>query len=300
MPKFYKGAIILLLSAFGFGLPPIFALFAYKANINVSTLLFLRFSFGALLFFVYGFARNEKFRVNKKDLIALIIFGGIGYNLQSRLYFSAVKYIPSSLAALFLYTYPMIVTALSFFIDHEKVTWKTGICIALSFSGLVMILGTSVGKINGVGTLMALGAAFVYSGYIIIGNRVLKKTPPLVTSAFISLFSAIGVLTAGILAEGVNFHFQTIAWFPIIGLVLFSTVIAMLFFFRGMELLGPTKASIISMTEPVFTIILSTIILHDRLTTLQLTGGAIVLAGSLLIIWSRENERTGNELTERC
>jgi drug/metabolite transporter (DMT)-like permease len=293
MPKFYQGAMISLLSAFGFSLLPIFALFAYKANINVTTLLFLRFSFGALLFFAYGFIRSEKFKVNKKDLLALMMLGGIGYNLEARLYFSAVKYIPSSLATLLLYTYPMIVTALSFFVDHEKINWKTGISIVLSFSGLVMILGTSACKMNGLGILMALGAAFIYSVYIIIGNRVLKKTPPLVTSAFIALFSAVGVLATGILTEGVNFHFQTTAWFPIAGLVLFSTVIAMLFFFYGMELLGPTKTSIISITEPVFTIILSTIILHDRLTIFQFIGGAIVLAGSLLIIWAREKEKTG-------
>lgn len=294
MSKFYKGAIISLLSAFGFSLLPIFALFAYKANINVTTLLFLRFSLGALLFFVYGFTRSQKFKVNQKDLVALMILGAIGYNLQARLYFSSVKYIPSSLAALLLYTYPMIVTALSFFVDHEKITWKTGISIALSFSGLVMILGTSACKMNGLGMLMALGAALVYSVYIIIGNRVLKTTPPLATSAFIALFSAVGVLAAGLVTEGVNFHFQTTAWFPILGLVLFSKVIAMLFFFWGMELLGPAKTSIISMTEPVFTIILSTIILHDRLTIFQFIGGAVVLAGSLLMIWAREKERTGH------
>ena len=68
MTKLYKGAIILLLSAFGFGLLPIFALFAYKANINVTTLLFLRFSFGALLFFVYGYSDRKRHTISTNTI----------------------------------------------------------------------------------------------------------------------------------------------------------------------------------------------------------------------------------------
>jgi len=290
------GAILLVLSSLGFGLLPIFALSAYKANISVTTLLFIRFSLASVLFFIYVFIKSKRINLNKRDLLSLFVLGGICYNLQSRFYFSSIKYIPSSLAALFLYTYPMIVTAITFFVDKEKITKKMGVSIGISFAGLIMILGTSIGKINGFGILLALGAAFVYSIYIVLGNRMLKRTPPNVTSAFIALFSAIGVLVLGLFTHDISFTFETAAWLPIIGIVLFSTVIAMLFFFHGMELLGPAKASIISMMAPVFTVILSTMLLHDHLTILQLIGGAVVLAGAMLVIWSREQHSKEGEM----
>jgi drug/metabolite transporter (DMT)-like permease len=291
MNNFYKGAVLSLLSALGFGLLPIFALFAYQGNISVTTLLLIRFSLTAVLLFIYVFIKFKRISLTKKDWLALLILGGICYTLQSRLYFTSVKYISSSLAVLLLYTYPIIVTALSFFLDKEKITMKMGVSLSISFAGLIMILGTSIGKVNGLGILMALGASFIYSTYIILGNRILKRMPPLVASAFIALFSAIGILILGSFTDGISFRFETTVWFPIVGLVLFSTVLAMLFFFRGMELLGPAKASIISMIEPVFTAIFSTILLSDHLTIFQLIGGAIVLTGSIFVIWSREQNK---------
>lgn len=289
MNNFFKGALLSLISAFGFALLPIFALFAYQGHINVTTLLFIRFFFGALLFFSYVFIKYQKVTVQLKDLFYLFVLGGICYNLQSQFYFSAVKYISPSLAALLLYTYPMTVTILTFFIDKEKITKAVGASVGLSFIGLILILGMSLGKVRGLGILLALGAALVYSVYIIIGNRVVRRMPPLVMSAFIAAFSAIGQLVFGVLSGELNFNFASSIWLPVIGLILFSTVIAMLFFFKGMELIGPAKASIISMMEPVFTVVLSTIILKDHLTLLQLTGGVLVLAGAGWVVWSREH-----------
>lgn len=299
MSNFRKGAILLVLSALGYGLLPIFALFAYKGNISLTVLLFFRFLLASVILFIYIIAKYKRISLNKRDLFFFFILGGICYNLQSRFYFSSVKFIPASLAALFLYTYPMVVTGLSFIVDKEKITKKIGISIGISFLGLILILGTSMGDINYNGILLALGASLVYSIYIILGNRVLKRTPPIITSAFIALFSSIGVLISGVFTEGINFHFEAFTWIPIAGLVLFSTVMSMLFFFRGMELLGPTKASIISMTEPLFTVILSTLILHDRLTIFQLLGGIAVLTGSMLVVWwSEQNKSTEVNLSD--
>jgi drug/metabolite transporter (DMT)-like permease len=299
MNDFRKGAALMVLSAVGFGLLPIFALFAYKGNISLTALLFLRFLFAAIILFIYIIIKYKRISVNKRDLLFFFILGGIGYNLQSRFYFSSVKYIPASLAALFLYTYPMAVTALSFIFDKEKITKKIGISISISFLGLIMILGTSIGNINYLGALLALGASLVYSIYIILGNRVLKRIPPIVTSAFIALSSSIGVIIIGAFTDDINFNFKAFTWLPLSGLVLFSTVVSMIFFFRGMELLGPTRASIISMTEPLFTVVLSTIILHDRLTIYQIIGGAAVLTGSMLVVWWSEQIKSAEvNLTE--
>lgn len=290
MNYFVQGAILLLLSALGFGLLPIFALYAYEGRINTTTLLFLRFIFTALVLFSYGFFKLKRMKVGKKDLLFLFLLGGIGYNLQSQFYFSAVKFIPASLAALFLYTYPAVVTVLSFIVDREKLTKEVGASLLLSFLGLIMILGNSIGSINGLGILLALGAALVYSLYIIVGNRVVKRLPPLLMSAYIALFSSLGVFGVGLMTNQMDFTFAVQCWLPIAGLIMFSTVIAMLFFFRGMELVGPAKASIISMMEPVFTVVLSTVLFHDRLAGIQMAGGILVLAGAVLVIVAKEKK----------
>lgn len=288
MQDSYKGVIFILISALGFGLIPIFALFAYQSNINVATLLVLRFTFGAGLFFLYAYVKYKSIYVSGKELLFLFILGSICYNLQSTFYFTSVQFISASLAALFLYTYPMIVTTLSLVIDKTKINKMMAISLTVSFLGLVLILGTSVGSIDHVGVGFALGAALVYSIYIILGNKVVKKTPPLLTSAYIALFAALGILINGWYTDSISFQFSSAAWLPIAGIVLFSTVLAMLSFFKGLELLGPSHSSILSMVEPFFTVIASTLILQERLTLLQLTGGVLVVAGAALAIRYRE------------
>lgn len=291
MNRFYKGAVFSVISALGYAFLPVFALIAYKGGITTSTLLTFRFFFAAVILFVYIFIKYKTICITRKDMFFMFILGSICYNLQARCYFTSVKYIPAALTSLVLYTYPMLVTILSAIFDKEKITIKIAGAIAISFVGLMLILGTSFEQLNALGLLLAFGSAAVYSVYIVIGNRVLKSTEPLIASASIAAFSAAGVVLSGALMGDISMQFKFMTWLPIIGLVLSSTVIAMLFFFKGIELIGPSKASIISMTEPLFTIILMKLIFNSSLTVSQLIGGFIVLLGSVLVVGSKGQDK---------
>ncbi|MBN2286249.1 MAG: EamA family transporter [Tissierellales bacterium] len=287
MNCFYKGVFLILLSALGFSFLPIFATYAYSGGISVSTLLFIRFLASSLLFFSYAYKKSEKIKLDKGSLLPLFLLGAIGYNLQSRFYLSSLKYVTPSLAALFLYTYPVTVSLLSYLFEKEKITKKSFLSMGLSFLGLFLILGHSAGTINMKGVLFALSASLVYSIYIITSNRIVKITSPLITSAYIALFSAFGTFIIGIFSRDISFAFSSKSVLPVAGIVLVSTVLAMLTFFAGMEILGPTKSSVISLMEAVFTVILSSVILHDYLTFVQLIGGIAVLSGAYIIIRSK-------------
>lgn len=299
LSRSFKGMIFVFLSAFGFGVMPIFAKYAYLENVGVTTLLFLRFVLATLIFFSYVFIKIRKIDITKKQLLALFALGGIGYTLQSTFYFSAVKYIPATMVALLLYTYPIFVAILSFFVDKEKITGKILAAIALSFFGLMLVLGTSFGQINFLGVIFAIGAGFVYSCYIILGNRVLHNLSPMLTSAFVALFASFSFFTVGSFTGNLNFHFAGIAWLPILGIVLFSTVLAMFTFFKGLELLGSTKASILSMIEPLITCVFSTWLFNEKLTVYQLFGGLIVILGAMLVVSAREHNKSNEAIAAK-
>lgn len=284
MRDYYRGVILVLFSTLCFSFLPIFAIFAYEGGINVTTLLFIRFISASVLLFIYSFIKYKSISVNKKTLLFLFILGAIGYNLQSRFYFTSLLYITPSLAALLLYTYPVLVSILSFFIDKERLSKKVLMSAGISFVGIVMILGTSIGAINIIGIMFAFGASLVYSLYILMSNRVIKKTPPPITSAYITLFASFGTLIFGMITNTFNFNFEPTTWIPIIGIVAFPTLCAMIFFFQGMYLLGPTKTSIISLMEVVFVLFFSSVLLNDHLTVYQLIGGVAVLFGAYMVI----------------
>ncbi|MGI6066632.1 MAG: DMT family transporter [Bacillota bacterium] len=288
MNNYFKGVIMVLISAFGFALMPSLAIFAYQSQITVLTLLFFRFFLAGILFFLYLYLKPEKVYLSKNTLFKLFLIGAVFYNLQSILYFSAVKYIAPSLAVLIVYTHPVIIALATSILDHEPLTIKVILSVLVSFFGMALMLGTSFTSINGLGILLAAGTSIIYAVYVILTNKMLKTIPPLTASAYISLSASFGLLMVSLLSGSFSLSFQASAWPWIIVLVIFSTVIALLTFYRGLEVLGPTKATILSMAEPLFGIFLSILLFQDHLTLLQMIGAAGVISGAVAVVYKPE------------
>jgi drug/metabolite transporter (DMT)-like permease len=282
------GVLYIIASAAGFGVMSIFAVYAYGAGASVSTLLFLRFLFAAAIFFGLLAWRKESLRINKKQAFALFCLGGVLYTLQSLTFFSSVQYIPTSMAALLLYTFPVFVSILSYFVEKEALRKKTIAAMAISLLGLGMVLGLSFGGIQPIGVVLALSAALFYSVYIVAGNRVVKGLSPYVTSAYISLFAALSTFVIAQKDGGIDLSFGWQGWWAIAGIVVFSTVVAISFFFRGLQLIGSTKSSVLSTLEPVVTFACSALLLGESFQWLQLVGGCAVLMGAVLIVSGKE------------
>ena len=64
---------------------------------------------------------------------------------------------------------------------------------------------------------------------------------------------------------------------------MWSTVIAFITFLRGIEVLGPVRAAILSTTEPFFTALYALLILSQPLTPTTLAGGAAIIGAILLL-----------------
>lgn len=290
MSQYYKGVALVLLSALGFGLMPIFAIFTYREGLNVPTLLFLRFTFAALLMFAYLRIKGNKVALSRRQVALLFLLGGILYSAQSSLYFSSMRFIPASLAVLLLYTHPIFVAVIASIVDKERLSRADIAAIALSMTGLVFVLGAAPAAVSIAGVLMALVAAVVYSVYLVLGTRVVKELAPVATSASVAACAAISLLAFGTATGAFDFTLTLRSWLAVAAIVAISTVMPMLTLFRGLELIGPTRSSILSMVEPLITFAFAALFFGDRLTAPQLAGGLAVLAGAFLVIKARGGE----------
>lgn len=288
MNKFYLGSGLVILSAACFGIMPLLALSAYAGGVSVSTLLFWRFVLATLVFFGYLLIIRKQISLTRGNVFSLFLLGGVLYTLQSSTYFTSVKFIQPSLAVLIFYTYPIMVMVLSVFIEKEKLTKQILAAIGLCILGLILVLGNSLGEVRWPGVLLSFAAALVYSLYNVLGNRVVKQLSPVVTTAFVCLFASFSFLVIGLSQGGIAFHFSLPVWGAVLGIAFFSTVVALLTYFCGMELIGASKASILSTMEPVVTILCSLILLHERLNLIQGIGGLAVLAGAVLVVSAKK------------
>ncbi len=297
------GALLILISATGFAVLPLFALLAYDGGANTTTLLLLRFTIATVLLFIYCLIRKETWNLSARQILTLFFMGGILYMLQSLFYLSSIKYMPASLTALLFYTYPVLVAILSFAVEKEGITKRVMLSIVLTMIGMVLVLGVS-GRINTEGALLAFGAALVYAGYIIIGNRTVAQISPAVTSLLVSLFASISFLIIGLGNRSMALPMTSKVWLAVMGVSVFSTVVAILAFFAGLKLIGPTKASLLSTVEPAITTAGSILLFRQGFTWMQAVGGVIILTGAVLIITIRKerlpspdaNKAFGNHL----
>ncbi|MBW2590104.1 MAG: EamA family transporter [Deltaproteobacteria bacterium] len=276
----FFGIIFILISAAAFGAMPIFANYAYAYGTEPITLLVLRFTLASGIMLIYNMFRNARFPKGRV-LIISILMGGIGYAGQSFTYFTALLYAPAGTVAILLYLYPALVTGFSILFFKKKITRPEIIALILALTGTVCVIGLETGG-KPLGIILGVMAAFIYSTYIITGSRIMPNTDVITTSTVI-MMSAGAVYTMGILIRGPQFPTHVAGWSAVGGIVVFSTVIAIVTFFEGLKRIGPVHSSMLSTLEPVVTVALAWIAFNEGVTLIKFIGGAMILMAGIML-----------------
>jgi len=225
------------------------------------------------------FLRKEKFP-RGRILGQLVGMGALGYVAGAYLYLSAIKYASTGLVALLLFLYPLFVAILSVTILKEQITSTKIIALILALIGTALTVGPAGGQLTGI--LMAIGGALVYSIYIIVGTDVMKHVSAVQSSTII--FASAGVVFGFLMMiNGVHFPASNSGWFAMVGIILICTIIPVVTFLAGLERIGPTNASMLSVLEPVVTVLLAAWLFGEKLMPLSMLGGGLILAAVILL-----------------
>jgi drug/metabolite transporter (DMT)-like permease len=276
------GVLFCLASAAGFGAMGVFGKLAYDEGATVGTLLATRFVLAAALFWLIavlaGGARDLRALPGRDVGIALAL-GALGYGAQAGSFFAALDRIDASLLSLIVYTYPVIVTVAAVALRREPASGRTAVALALASTGLVLVLaGAAAGALDALGTVLGLGAAVVYSGYILISQGVAARVGPLVLSTLVCTGAATTLTLSGLAGGDLDpASVSATGYIWLGGLAVVSTVGAIALFFAGLRRVGPSAASILSTVEPVVTVVLAFVVFGESLGPAQLAGGALVL-----------------------
>lgn len=275
----WQGVAWIALSAAGFGAMAIFAKLAYRDGVSLTTLLFLRFAFAGALMAAWGAWQGMRWP-RGRDLAGLVAMGGIGYVGQSFSYFAALQYASAGLVAILLYLYPAIVVVLSALVLGRKIgAWRAW-AVALALAGSALTVGGDL-ETQWQGVVLGIAAALIYSIYILAGENLMPRVGALAASTVVMLSAA---AVYGLLAFGGGARLPETGggWAAILAIALFSTLIAILGFFKGLEKLGAADASTLSTLEPLVTLALAAVVLGESVTAIQLAGGVLILAA---VIW---------------
>lgn len=276
----WQGVLWIILSATGFGAMAIFAKIAYREEVSLTSMLFLRFTIAGALLAGWGMLQGMRWP-RGKDLLWVAAMGALGYVGQAFCYFSALKYASAGLVGLLLYLYPALVTIMSALIYRRKIGAARGWAVAAALAGTALTVGGDL-QSQPLGIMFGIGAALIYSIYILVGEGVMPRVGAL-PAATIVMLAAAAVYGSAATAEGFALPASVEAWLAVLAIAIFSTLLAILGFFKGLEKLGASDASTLSTLEPLVTIGLAMLVLGESVTGFQIAGGTLILAAVIYL-----------------
>ncbi len=221
-------------------------------------------------------------RLNRKRLVTLLALGGLVYTGQSLTYFVALRSLPASLVVLIAYIYPSLVVVAGWLFLRRTVSRWPWLALAASFAGVALLVGGTRFEFSWA-LVLAIASPTIYTGYILIGERVMTSVPAVAASAVIMSGAALAFCLLAALNHELALPRNANGWAVGVGIALFPTMVAISLFMAGLPRVGAARAALISTVEPVITVVLAVVLLGDRLSAVQVMGGVLVLLAVILV-----------------
>lgn len=236
------------------------------------------------------------FRIAVRD-IPLFIGLGIGSILFFTVcYFSAIRIMSLSTAAILLYTSPIWIMLMSVLFLGEKLNRVKVIALLLAFAGCVLVSGISGGGLTVTGLLFGLGAGIGYGLYSILGTFALRKYSPYTITAYAFLFASVGSWVicqpADMMAKFA--HADNLGWLSVLCCLtaLVTAIIPFLTYTIGLRTVEASRAGILATIEPVVATLIGIFFFSEALTVSSGIGIVLVLSAVILL---NMRGRVGNE-----
>jgi len=287
------GPAMAIVGVLGFSFKAILIKLAYAwAPIDAVTLLALRMIYATpffLLMALWSKRRRGMPPMARRDWIAILWLGFIGYYLASLVDFMGLQYVTAALERLMLYLYPTIVVVISALFLKQRITGRILLALALSYAGILLVFARDLSLAGDaqaiwVGGALVFAGAFLYALYLVGAGPVIARLGSLRFIALAMLVSAVFVFLQFVATRPVSaldvplrIHLLSLA------MAVFATVLPTYLVAEAIKRIGANRTSLVGSLGPVFTIGLGFWILEEPVHWIQLGGAALVLAGVALV-----------------
>lgn len=280
------------------------AFIAGKLGVNELSpisLTFFRFFFASIIIFIIMVKYEKKdWKLKGKDWIPVIITGIVGMVGYHIFFFTALKYTKASNASILAATNPIVTAVLASYFINEKLGIRRIMVLILALIGVILTItdwniNSLVNLSFNKGDLIMLLAVTCWAVYSVIVKKVMDRYSPLILTTYSFIVCTV-VLFPFVIREFLQssiFNVSIRGWIPVLYMAIFPTVIGYLIQQMAIKEIGASKAAIFINLVPVFSVILSAIILNEELGYLRLISGFMIIIAVYLN--SRIKVSTTNE-----
>ena len=285
---FLTGLAIAIIGAVLFSTKAIVAKLIYRYPVDAVTLIAFRMLFSLPFFAAVAlWQARVSAPLTGSQRIRIVMLGLIGYYVSSFLDFLGLQYISAGLERLILFLTPSFVLLISIVFLQKRIGRLEWIALAISYLGTVLVF---LHDARHGGQKVLLGAGFVlcsaitYALYLLYSGEMVRRVGTLRLVSYAMCVSSAACILQFFLLRPVSLLVQPSA---VYGLSMFNavfcTVLPVFLTMNAVARIGAGTASQAGMVGPVSTLFLGALVLGEPVTTIQLMGTALVLAGIYLL-----------------
>lgn len=227
-------------------------------------------------------------RIRWVDIPFFIGTGIISIVFFNYFFFSGMEVSGISLAVVLLYTGPLFVAVIAKFVFQEALTPGKIIALLVMLAGCMYTVGLvplGSDSIAATAVLFGLASGFFYALYSIFGKFLSRRYHPLTITTYSMIFGALFLLPTSRLWEKAEVFQEPGVWWNGFGLAFGATAIAYAAYTAGLRHMESSRASILSIIEPVVAIVIGVTVFGDSFTLWQIVGINLVLMAIITTVY---------------
>lgn len=253
---------------------------------------FLRLGLAAIMLFPIVWIRTKgKMKIAKSDLKTIITLGVIGMFGYQVLFFISVKYTTVIATSTINSMNPLFVTVILAFVLKEQISFKTGAALLISFFGVIMAItdgdfGILIEQALNIGNVFMAIAILCWSIYGVVSqvSGINLRYEPIVVTFYAFLIASLLLFPFFIYEQPWVFipEMTEKGWLAMVYMAIFPSVIGYSLQQECIKAIGVQKTSIFINLVPIFSMMLSILMLGDHFSTAKGIAILAVIVGVVL------------------
>ncbi|MGA9968651.1 MAG: EamA family transporter [Terriglobales bacterium] len=256
------------------------------------------FSFIVLLIALVLLRGWNRLRLPVSDFRRMFVLGILGVAASNYLYYLAIQRTNVATAIILQYTAPILVLLYTVARGLQKPTIQRIAAVGLAVSGIALVIGifgSSGFRLDAIGVMAALGAAFSFAFYNIGGHSILARYDRWTVLLYVIFSASLFWMVVNPPWKIAAAHYSVDQWLFLLVFSLISVLAPFSLYFAGLQHLEPTRAIVVSCLEPVFSIVIAAVALGEVVRPLQTVGIVLVLVA--IVVVQLPDRRLHEEMT---
>lgn len=244
------------------------------------------------VFLILTKKRKELIRELEEHYLFFIIVGAIGLGIQQIFYLKAFQLLPASQVVIVFYLYPLFMIIFSGPILNEKTSLVSIFFVLLGFFGVYILAsnGTFIKLDINAGLIFTLLASLSWGLFSVLIK--LRQINAEISMFFFNL-SGLVFLVALVPLFGFNCSITLTETLGILYLALIPTALAFVLWNKALYLTRTSICANISLLTPLFSLVIISLVLKEKINFNQIIG-LIIILGSVFLNINFGNKRKNN------